>query len=136
MRVRTMWFVLGLCLGTVVLATGLGCGGVVEEERVRLDVSGADPFTQAVVYAKTGEIDMLRDCLSNNPDLTAQVDRQGMTLLHFAAGAGHADAVELLLEQGANVNAQSGDGQTPLSFAEEMKVGEKVTELLRDAGAR
>src|SRR6185295_4303611 len=42
----------------------------------------------------------------------------GATPLHFAAEAGNADAINALLNAGADVNAkESENGQTPLIFA-------------------
>jgi ankyrin repeat protein len=41
----------------------------------------------------------------------------GLTALHFAIRQGHADAVKLLLESGAELNQPSGDGTTPLLAA-------------------
>ena len=39
------------------------------------------------------------------------------TPLHWAAGCGHADAVTLLLQNGADVNAKNIFGRTPLDNA-------------------
>jgi ankyrin repeat protein len=41
----------------------------------------------------------------------------GMSALHHAARAGHAEALENLLDGGADINARSGDGSTPLVLA-------------------
>jgi uncharacterized protein len=41
----------------------------------------------------------------------------GLTALHFATRQGHADAVNLLLESGADLNQPTGDGTTPLLAA-------------------
>ena len=52
-----------------------------------------------------------------------------------AAWRGHTDTVKALLDAGANVNAQDGDGETALSLA--MKEGHTETaNALRNAGAR
>lgn len=44
-------------------------------------------------------------------------DRNGITLLMWAAGKGHAEIVRLLLQQGANVNLQNSKGKTALMSA-------------------
>ncbi len=47
----------------------------------------------------------------------AQVNRKGWTALHYAASTGKEDTVAMLLEQGADVDARSPDGTTPLMMA-------------------
>ena len=43
--------------------------------------------------------------------------RNGATALHFAAGLGHCDAAEALLDGGASVHARAKDGLTALHVA-------------------
>jgi ankyrin repeat protein len=49
----------------------------------------------------------------------ARVDRDGRewSALHYAVFAGHADVVDLLLGRGADINALSTNGSTPLMMA-------------------
>ncbi|MFC1736976.1 ankyrin repeat domain-containing protein [Candidatus Hydrogenedentota bacterium] len=56
------------------------------------------------------------------------------TPLHFAAAQGHKDIVEFLIENGADVNAKSEDGSTPLFIAVEMEQPE-IAQLLFEQGA-
>jgi ankyrin repeat protein len=44
-------------------------------------------------------------------------DREGLTALHTAAAAGYNVLVEILISHGADVNACTLDGRTPLSLA-------------------
>ncbi len=44
-------------------------------------------------------------------------DRNGITILMWAAGKGHAEIVRLLLQHGANVNLQASKGKTALMSA-------------------
>jgi ankyrin repeat protein len=48
-------------------------------------------------------------------------DRFGLTALHYAAGGGHLEIVESLVEAKANLDSCDKDGDTPLHNA--VKVG-------------
>jgi ankyrin repeat protein len=67
----------------------------------------------------------------------AKFTRIGFTVLMLAAGSEKAypDTVRILIEKGAEVNAQTSDGATALDFALRQG-GSVVPELLRKAGAK
>ena len=56
----------------------------------------------------------------------------GGTPLHWAARKGHQEIVELLIANGANVNAQDEDGGTPLFYTS----NREITDLLRVIGGK
>ena len=58
-----------------------------------------------------------------------QIRRRGWTLLHQEALAGSAATVKVLLEAGADPNARTDDGITPLELARSLG-WEKVAALL------
>ena len=58
-----------------------------------------------------------------------------MTPLHWVAFGGKNEIVELLILNGADVNAMNNDGDTPLDFAIKFKNTE-TTELLHKHGAK
>ncbi len=58
-----------------------------------------------------------------------------MTPLHWAAASGDTIVAQLLIAEGANVNAKSLDGMTPLAVARAMG-HEEVADLLTRHGAR
>lgn len=62
-------------------------------------------------------------------------DYDKRTALHVAAGGGHADVVQFLCKQGANVNVEDQWGGRPIDDALE-KGHEKVVEILRKYGAK
>ena len=63
--------------------------------------------------------------------IAAGADGIGRTPLHCAAYKGHKEIVELLIAEGADVNAKSRLGQTPLDWADD-----EIAYLLRKHGAK
>ncbi|CAM4091975.1 ankyrin repeat domain-containing protein [Kerstersia similis] len=64
----------------------------------------------------------------------AEVNKLGWTALHYAAAGGHVDTVDLLLTEGAIVNAPAPDGTSPLMMAAQANSKPAVEHLLQ-AGA-
>lgn len=72
--------------------------------------------------------------LSRSAELLQSIDRHGKTGLHIAAMHGHYQMVEILLGQGAEINAADKNGWTPLHCA--AKAGHlDVVKLLSESGA-
>jgi ankyrin repeat protein len=63
-----------------------------------------------------------------------EADETGRTLLSYAAGCGHEDIVEILLDWGASIDSMDRDFMTPLSHAT-MSGQKDVVKLLLDRGA-
>ena len=68
--------------------------------------------------ARLGIVENLKAILHRHPELVGQKDEAGATALHYAAFGGHRDAVRLLVEAGADINASDGQfGATPAGWA-------------------
>jgi hypothetical protein len=67
--------------------------------------------------AGRGDFERVKALLKVNPDLVSAKDKNGMTPLLLAAGAGHLDVVKLLLASKADVSARDNNGVTPLYAA-------------------
>jgi hypothetical protein len=81
---------------------------------------GVDPFASRSKGQAPLPLDLeAMRLLLSRPGLKADGcrDRQGTTLLGVAAFLGRVEAMQLLLEHGANVGAENLDGSTPLSMA-------------------
>ena len=80
----------------------------IAEEREDLDVFEA---------AAMGDVERLRTLLDENVGLTVAWSEDGFPALHFAAFFGHPEAVKLLVERGANLEARSTNEQFALDAA-------------------
>ncbi|CAN0492428.1 unnamed protein product [Ectocarpus sp. 8 AP-2014] len=63
-----------------------------------------------------GYAHILKGILAHGADANAR-DYRGPTALHTAAGADQAGIVEVLIEEGVDVDLMTNDGRTPLAFA-------------------
>ena len=77
------------------------------------------------------EIDKL---LKKNPELVKAYSPDGWTALHYAAYAGHAALVDLLVARGAKLDARAPNGRTALMLAAQAGHADVMT-ALRRAGA-
>ena len=60
-------------------------------------------------------------------------DSLGHPPLHHAAWVGHKEVAELLIAEGADVNAKTNDGKTPLDLSIKLNLNE-TADLLRKHG--
>lgn len=84
--------------------------------------------------AFTGDLEALRQALADGADPNTKDPQSGSTLLATAALMGHTEVVSLLLKHGADVNAKSRDGGTPLHASAFLGRAETV-KLLLEKGA-
>ena len=89
------------------------------------------PFITALDWAIQQGRTETADLLRKHGGMTVEELRAGMTPLHAAARKGLKEVVELLIANGADVNAKDVLGQTPLHFADT----KEIAELLVAAGA-
>ena len=85
-----------------------------------------------VVAVELGNIEAVKQHLNDGTEVNAK-GGTGRTPLHWAAIEGHKEIAELLIAEGADVNAKGDDG-TPLQFAAIVGSGE-IVELLIANGA-
>jgi uncharacterized protein YegJ (DUF2314 family) len=85
------------------------------------------PMSEAMAPSLKGEI-------AKDPSLVSAKDERGWTFLHQQALAGSTASVKVLLEAGADPNAVTEDGMTPLQLARSLG-WDKVAALLVSKGA-
>jgi len=84
--------------------------------------------------ASLGNVQDVKRHLKNGTDVKAKQELGGFTALHWAAYGGHTDVVELLIANGADVNAKNDSGFTPLHWAATWD-NKAAAELLISKGA-
>jgi ankyrin repeat protein len=67
--------------------------------------------------ALSGNLDYIKNIISENPGRINEKDKDGNSFLHLAVRAGNAAIVKFLASKGANVNIKDIYGQTPLQIA-------------------
>jgi uncharacterized protein len=77
----------------------------------------------------------LKETLAKNPSMLHDKDDRGWTLLHSEALAGSTATVQQLLDAGADPNAKTQDGMTPLQLAKSL-AWDNVVALLTRRGAK
>lgn len=78
-----------------------------------VDATDATDETALMLVSLHGDLTTMRVLLERG----AEVNRQGWTALHYAASGGHVEAIRLLLEAHAYIDAQSPNRTTPLMMA-------------------
>ena len=81
--------------------------------------------------AEVGDLEAIKKHLEGGVDVNG-ANKGGYTALHMSVRRGQKEAVALLLEKGANVNAER-KGKTPLDFAGK---DEEIAALLREKGGK
>ena len=77
-------------------------------------------YTSKDVYdfARDGDVDELIVALNQGNNSTNWYkNKNGNTALHIAAGEGHINIVEILLNRGIDINSKNNDGDTALHWA-------------------
>ncbi|KAK2593245.1 hypothetical protein QQS21_009044 [Conoideocrella luteorostrata] len=84
--------------------------------------------------AFNGHKRILQRLILGNENIINQSDEDGTNALHWACERGHAEIVQMLLDKGADVNAQSGDCDNALQAASEAGHVD-IMQILLDNGA-
>ena len=119
-RFRRVFLPLLLGMVTIVPATNWISGVAMSSASQK--AGGAAPAASATMIwaaARAGDLDAIERHLKSGVAVDAIDPERGGTPMMWAAIAGRAEAVQRLIDRGANVNAAGGDGGTALHGADE-----------------
>lgn len=85
--------------------------------------------------ARRGSVDEVKAMFAAGKATAKDVTRFGITLLHIASKPGNEEVVQLLIDEGAEINAADEDGETPLHRALEFNKNYNVARKLIENGA-
>lgn len=94
-------------------------------------------MSELIRASKKGDVAAVRALLAADPSLVHFRDAEESTALHYAVWKGHRELVELLLDNGADVNAHNANdhwGTTPLHAAAHSN-NSTLVKLLVERGA-
>ncbi len=82
---------------------------------VLISLAAAQPSMTLIEAVKNNDSVLVKKIITKNK--VNDIDERSMTALHWASGNGNVEMVKILIDNGANVNAQEKSGYTPLHFA-------------------
>ena len=115
-----------LLLTTIAAVVLVGCGPTEPKA----------PKGSVHIYAQEGDIAAVKQHLAAGTDVNATDEFLGMTILQDAVLGGQKEIVELLIAQGADVNATGRAYLTPLDTALKASRNKEIATLLRKHGGK
>ena len=104
---------------------------ILDEDRMLVSVRDAKNLTSLHVAASRGQHEVIQLLLGYGADIEGPTAEDDWTPIVFASYRGHLDAVRVLVENGAGVNAAAGN---PIHFAGQRK-HKDICKLLVEHGA-
>ena len=77
-----------------------------------------------------GNVEAVKQHLADGADVNVKNEARGLTPLHFATQNGQKEIVELLIADGAYVNAKMNNGMTPLDCSALIPPSSNKTEIV------
>ena len=93
-----------------------------------------NPNENMIISALDNDFEMIQSLIANGADPNFQNNEDGITALHYAAAHDNVRMIQFLLDNGANIDIASYNGETPLYSALDQNA-ERAVELLLQRGA-
>ncbi|KAG8176836.1 hypothetical protein JTE90_001975 [Oedothorax gibbosus] len=97
-------------------------------EEKSLDFKDKNGASLLHIAAANGYLSVMEFLLENHAVVDVWDDDQWQPI-HAAACWGHPDAIELLVQAGADINAKTKNGETPYEISEDIEVRERIMQL-------
>ena len=94
-------------------------------------VGCGEPSSELLQQSVTDvNVEAVKQHLADGADVNVKDEARGLTPLHFATQNGQKEIVELLIADGANVNAKMNNGMTPLDCSALIPPSSNKTEIV------
>ena len=94
-------------------------------------VGCGEPSSELLQQSVTdGNVEAVKQHLADGADVNVKDEARGLTPLHFATQHGQKEIVELLIADGAYVNAKMNNGMTPLDCSALIPPSSNKTEIV------
>ena len=94
-------------------------------------VGCGEPSSELLQQSVTdGNVEAVKQHLADGADVNVKDEARGLTPLHFATQHGQKEIVELLIADGAYVNAKMNNGMTPLDCSAIIPPSSNKTEIV------
>jgi len=90
-------------LALIILTLLTSCGQISDKDLIKA--------------AYNGKTEVIEKAIDSGADINLRSTKENINILSYAAGAGHAQTVLMLLRKGANTNLTDNNGWTALHFA-------------------